>query len=210
MTTRSFKSLSILKIGWQTKYWFMWQQIVMWVYVVCSKCIANFEFLPITYIRFWIFYGVILVFKSLTYADKFGHFECSVNFWQLFWLDVFRLVFDFCLFQKNGAENLYKIFRVERSIRNITCKLWEISAKQSARNARICERTKIAFRTMITPLCLHIVACVRIFPQKQHNNVAAVTVFPRSGPLWLSCSRIWRGKNRRRAKRRPSKIAVKN
>ena len=33
---------------------------------------------------------------SLTYADKLGHFECLVNFC----LDVFWLVFDFCLFQK--------------------------------------------------------------------------------------------------------------
>ena len=38
--------------------------------------------------------------KPLTYADKLGHCECSVNFWQLFCLDVFWLVFDFCLFQK--------------------------------------------------------------------------------------------------------------
>ena len=42
----------------------------------------------------------MLVLMSLTYADKLGHFECSVHFWQLFCLDVFWLVFDFCLFQK--------------------------------------------------------------------------------------------------------------
>ena len=36
----------------------------------------------------------------LIYADKYGHFECSVNFWQLLCLHVFWLVFDFCLFQK--------------------------------------------------------------------------------------------------------------
>ncbi|UYV64605.1 nAChRa1 [Cordylochernes scorpioides] len=42
--------------------------------------------------------------------------------------------------------------RVERSIRNITCKLCVICAKQSARNARICGRTKIGFCTTITPL----------------------------------------------------------
>ena len=36
-----------------------------------------------------IFCGVMLVLISLTYAAKFGLFECSVNFWQLFCLDVF-------------------------------------------------------------------------------------------------------------------------
>ncbi|UYV61131.1 hypothetical protein LAZ67_1003537 [Cordylochernes scorpioides] len=45
--------------------------------------------------------------------------------------------------------------RVERSIWNITCKLCAIYAKQSARNARICERTKIGFCTTITPLLTH-------------------------------------------------------
>ena len=68
----------------------------------------------------------------------------------------------------------------ERSIRNIICKLYAICAKQSARNAQICGRTKIGFCTMITPL---LVACARIFDQKQHTNDAAATVFPRSGPL---------------------------
>ena len=60
------------------------------------------------YCEFWIsagyvysifdFCGVMLILTSLTYADKFGHFECSVNFWQLFCSDVFCLVFDFCSF----------------------------------------------------------------------------------------------------------------
>ena len=50
------------------------------VYEVCSKSIANFEFPRLTYIQFSIFCGVMLVLMSLTYADKFGHFECSVNF----------------------------------------------------------------------------------------------------------------------------------
>ena len=60
--------------------------------LVCSKSIANFEFQQVTYIRF--FDGVMLV---LTYTDNFGHFECSVNFWLLFYLDVLWFVFDFCL-----------------------------------------------------------------------------------------------------------------
>ena len=60
--------------------------------------ILNFRGLRIFDFRF--FSGVMLVLMSLTYADKLSHFECSVNFWQLFCLDVFWLVFDFCLFQK--------------------------------------------------------------------------------------------------------------
>ena len=42
----------------------------------------------------------MLVLMFLIYADKYGHFECSVNFWQLLCLHVFWLLFDFCLFQK--------------------------------------------------------------------------------------------------------------
>ena len=40
--------------------------------------ILNFRGLRIFDFRF--FYGVMLVLISLAYADKFGHFECSVNF----------------------------------------------------------------------------------------------------------------------------------
>ena len=58
------------------------------------------------YREFWIsagyvysiFCDVILVLISLSYGDKFGHFQCSVNFWHLFYLNVFWLVFDFYLF----------------------------------------------------------------------------------------------------------------
>ena len=49
------------------------------MYVVYSKSIANFEFPRVTYLRFSLFCGVILVLMSLTYA-KSGHFECSVHF----------------------------------------------------------------------------------------------------------------------------------
>ena len=40
--------------------------------------ILNFRGLRIFDLRF--FCGVMLILMSLTYADKFGHFECSVNF----------------------------------------------------------------------------------------------------------------------------------
>ena len=60
--------------------------------------ILNFRGLRI--FDFRLFCGVMLVLMSLTYANKLGRFQCSVNFWQLFCLDVFWLVFDFCLFQK--------------------------------------------------------------------------------------------------------------
>ena len=54
------------------------------LYVVCIACvcIANFEFPRVTYILFSIFRGVMLVLISLIYDNKFGHFECTVNFWQ--------------------------------------------------------------------------------------------------------------------------------
>ena len=58
--------------------------------------ILNFRELRIFDLLF--FCGVMSVLICLTYTDKFGHFECSVNFWQLFSLDVFWLTFDFCLF----------------------------------------------------------------------------------------------------------------
>ena len=63
-------------------------------YVVCSKSIANFEFARVTCILFSIICGATLVLVSLTCADEFVHFECSVNFWQLFFLDVVRVTFD--------------------------------------------------------------------------------------------------------------------
>ena len=58
--------------------------------------ILNFRELRIC--EFGFFCGVMLILISPTYADKFDRFEFSVNFWQLFCLDVFWLVFDFCLF----------------------------------------------------------------------------------------------------------------
>ena len=53
------------------------------MYVVCSKSITNFEFLRVMYTRFSIFCSVMLVLIFIIYADKFCHFEYSVNFWQL-------------------------------------------------------------------------------------------------------------------------------
>ncbi|UYV61851.1 hypothetical protein LAZ67_1006854, partial [Cordylochernes scorpioides] len=72
--------------------------------------------------------------------------------------------------------------RVERSIRNITCKLCAICANQSARNARIYGRTKIGFCTTITPLLTHRCLCATFLAKIQHTNHAAATVFPISGP----------------------------
>ena len=91
--------------------------------------------------------------------------------------------FSIFAYSKRGSKNLCQNYKVERSITNITCNLYAISAKQSARNTRICGRTKIGFCILRTPLCSHIVACARIFDQKQHNNFAAITVFPRSASL---------------------------
>ena len=58
--------------------------------------------------------------------------------------------------------------RIERSIRNITCKLCAICEKQSARNARICGKTKIAFCTTITPLLIHRCLCANFWPKTTH------------------------------------------
>lgn len=54
---------------------------------------------------------------SLTSADNFGHFEYSVNFWQLFRFDVFWVVFDFCLCVKDNVKLL-------GSIPNVDCGMW--------------------------------------------------------------------------------------
>ena len=52
----------------------------------------------------------------LIYADKYGNFECSVNFWQLLFLHVFGLVFDFGLFQKM-EQRIYIKFYVKNKIK---------------------------------------------------------------------------------------------
>ncbi|UYV76634.1 hypothetical protein LAZ67_14001539 [Cordylochernes scorpioides] len=59
--------------------------------------------------------------------------------------------------------------RVERSIRNITYKLCAICAKQSARNAQICGRTKIDFCTTITPLLTHPKNNTLMMPQPPYS-----------------------------------------
>ena len=63
-------------------------QKVSWILNLRGLRIFDFRFLC----------AVMLVLISLTCTVKFDHFECSVNFWQLFCLDVFWLVFDFCHF----------------------------------------------------------------------------------------------------------------
>ena len=66
------------------------------------------------YIQFSIFCDVMLLLISLTYVDKFDHFEYSFNFWQLYCLGVFWLVFDFCLFQKID-QRIYQILCEKQS-----------------------------------------------------------------------------------------------
>ena len=46
---------------------------------------------------------------------------------------------------KNGSKNLYQIFKVERSIRNITGKLCEICAKHPPGTPGFVEEQKLAF-----------------------------------------------------------------
>ena len=85
---------------------------------------------------------------------------------------------------KNESKNLHQIFKVERSIRNITCVLCAICAKQFARNARICGRTKIDFCTIWT--CTQ--ASLRVHEFFTKNNTIMYSQPPYSldlAPLWL-------------------------
>ena len=65
------------------------------MYVVCSKSIANFEFLRV-YV--YSIFDFLWRYVGTHIPHLCWHFECSVNFWQLYYLYVFWLVFDFCLF----------------------------------------------------------------------------------------------------------------
>ena len=83
----------------------------------------------------------------------------------------FGRMWRFCL-QFSSIAGTWSIMsschRVERSIRNITCDLFAVYAKQSARNARICGRTKIGFCTIITPLLAHRCVCANFWPKTTH------------------------------------------
>ena len=96
---------------------------------------------------FWFFCGVMLVLIFLIY--KYGHFECSVNFWQLFCLHSFWFVFDFCLFQKMDQRICSKLMRGR--IPNVDCGIWwsylgpkqRLSVVQNVlRGPRKCERRR--------------------------------------------------------------------
>ena len=83
--------------------------------------------------------------------------------------------------------------RVERSSRNITYKLCAICAQQSARNARICERTKHDNAPAHTPLL------VRGFLAKNNTITSPRPPYsPDLAPLWL----FWFPKLMRPTKRR--------
>lgn len=58
--------------------------------------------------------------------------------------------------------------RVERLIKNITCKLFAICVKQSARSTRICGRTKIILCTMIMPMLIHRCLCANYWSKITH------------------------------------------
>ena len=70
------------------------------VHLIVDSCFAStcfgsssifmvFDFLGLRIINFRSFCGYVLVLMSITYAEKIGHFECSLNCWQLFCLHVF-------------------------------------------------------------------------------------------------------------------------
>ena len=96
---------STIETGNYEATWSIVEKIFNYIYTwSVQKISQNFKIPRVTYIRFSIFCGVMLVLISLTYTDKFGHFERSVNFWQLFCLDVCWLVFNFCLFQNTDQR----------------------------------------------------------------------------------------------------------
>ena len=77
---------------------------------------------------FRFFCGVVLVLMLLIYADKYAHFECSVNFWQHLCLHVFWLVLDFCLFQNMDQRICIKFcWKTKLSARTYSeCWLWHM------------------------------------------------------------------------------------
>ena len=88
---------------------------ILTTYVVCLKSIANFEFPRNTYTRFSIFL-MVLCWYSYPSLMPTSSAILNVNFWQLFCLDVFWLVFDFCLFQKMDQRTCIK-FCVKNKIK---------------------------------------------------------------------------------------------
>ena len=75
-----------------------------------QKVSGILNFCELRIFDFWFFWGVMLVLISLTYADKFSRFECSVNFWQLFCLDVFCSSSIFA-YSKKSIEELASKFQ---------------------------------------------------------------------------------------------------
>ena len=139
------------------------------MYVVFSKSIANFEFPWVTYIRFS---SSFVAFCRYSYPSHIPRNSVILNvqliFDRYFAWACFLAHFRFLPLPKNGSKDLYQNFRMERSIRNITCKLCAICAKQFARNVRICGSTNIGFCTMIMPLFTHRCLCVIFWPKTTH------------------------------------------
>ena len=145
------------------------------------KSIVNFEFPWIAYIRFRLF--VALCWYS--YPSLMLTTSAIWNVQLILAAILLGRVLARLLFlpiPKNESKNLYQNFREEWSVRNITCKLCVICAKHSARNARICGRTKIGFCTTITPLLTYRCLCANFWPKNDTIMLSQPTYFPDLAP----------------------------
>ena len=144
----------------------------------------------------------------LLYADKCGHFECSVNFGQLLCWHVFWLVFDFWLFQKMNQRICIK-FCVKNKIKCAEafrmCWLWQMvklpwteatfiggtkcwpRAEKMWTRKNVPVNRRITVREVAEDLDISIGSCHSFFSNdlgmtRLAAKFAAATVFPRSGP----------------------------
>ena len=78
----------------------------------------------------------------------------------------FVLCSIFCYFKK-WIKEFVSNFRGGKVNKEYYLQVMRNFAKQSARNARICGRTKIGFCTMITPLLTHRCLCANFWPKTQ-------------------------------------------
>ena len=102
------------------------------------------------YSIFDFFCGIMLVHMFLIYADKYGHFECSINFWQLLCWHVFWGSSSIFAYSKKWIKESISNYMRGR-IPNVDCGIWwsylgpkqRLSVVQNVfRGPRRCERRR--------------------------------------------------------------------
>ena len=151
----------------------------------------------------------MLVITPRTYADKFGHFECSGNFWQLFCLDLFWLVFDFCLFSY-GNKKSHRGPDLKNTVAAATllCCFWpKIRAQAMSMSRGVIMVLNSIF--VLPQIREFLTDC---FAQITHNLQVIFLIDHSILKIWYrSFDPVFGiGKNWRRTETCPSKIAVKN